>query len=160
MDHGPAIHVMQLVIAAAAREPVELHESLELVEGVGVAGDRYAAGTGHWSDPKWPDQQLTLIEAELGDELGLDASLLRRNIVTRGGPLDALIGVEFRIGSATLVGVRPCDPCRYLATLVRPSLFRELRGRGGIRAAILSSGTVRVGDAVVALTEGSGVGRA
>ena len=138
-----------LLTAPAAGEPVRRHDSVLLVAGRGIEGDRYAEGLGHWSDPRWPDQQLTLVEAELADELGLDAALLRRNIVTRGLDLADLLGRTFRLGTATLRGVRPCDPCRYLETLTRPGLYASLGGRGGIRAEVLEGGTVKVGDRAV-----------
>lgn len=139
--------VAQLLTAPRAGAPMSRHESLEMVAGVGIPGDRYAEGLGHWSDPRWPDQQLTLVEAELADDLGLDdPALLRRNIVTRGVDLADLIGREFRVGSALLRGVRPCDPCRYLEHLVREGLFRDLAGRGGLRAEVVAGGVVRVGD--------------
>lgn len=135
-----------LLVAAAAREPMELRAEVQVLPGLGIPGDRYATGAGHWSDPRWPDQELTLVEAELAEELSLDPILLRRNIVTRGVRLDGLIGKDFVVGSALLRGVRPCDPCRYIETMTRPGLFDELRGRGGLRAKVMKGGTITVGD--------------
>jgi hypothetical protein len=140
--------VRYLLTAPGAGLPVEHCESFELVPSVGIPGDRYATRTGHWSDRRWPDQECTLVEVELAEELGLDPALLRRNIVTRGVDLSALIGVEFFVGTAQLRGVRNCDPCRYLETLTRPGLYEALAGRGGLRAAILRGGVVRVGDRI------------
>jgi MOSC domain-containing protein YiiM len=111
-------------------------------------GDRYAHGRGHWSDPQWPDQELTLVEAEVAAALTIEAGLLRRNVVTRGVRLDEFLGVRFRIGDAVLAGVRRCDPCRYLDTLTRPGLAQALVGRGGLRARIVTGGRLRVGDAI------------
>ena len=135
-----------LLVAAAAGEPMELRAEVQLMPGLGIPDDRYATGTGHWSDPRWPDQELTLVEAELAEELSLDPILLRRNIVTRGVRLDGLIGKDFVVGSALLRGVRPCDPCRYIEPMTRPGLFDELRGRGGLRAKVMKGGTITVGD--------------
>lgn len=140
--------VEALFTAPAAGEPMLAHRRVELLPGIGIAGDRYALKTGHWSDPRWPDQELTLVEAELLEELGLPTDGLRRNIVTRGIQLDGLLGSEFRIGDARLVAIRVCDPCRYIETLTRDGLFTELAGRGGIRARILEAGSIEVGDAI------------
>jgi MOSC domain-containing protein YiiM len=141
--------VEAIFTAESAGEPMLSHASVDLIPGIGIPGDRYATGQGHWSDPRWPDQQLTLVEAELLEALGLPTSALRRNLVVRGGRLDSLVGARFRIGGALLLGVRPCDPCRYIESLTRPGLFRELAGRGGLRAAVLEGGVISRGDALV-----------
>lgn len=141
--------VAGLYVAARAGAPVEARREVVLVPGVGIPGDRYATRAGYWSDPKWPDQELTLVEAEVAEALGLDPGLLRRNVVTRGVRLHDLVGATFRLGEALVEGVRPCDPCRHLAELAgRPGLVRDLAGRGGLRARIVAEGRVRVGDAV------------
>lgn len=125
------------------------HESADVVAGLGIPGDRYATRLGHWSDPKWRDQQLTLVGAELLDELGLAPHALRRNIVVRGIQLSDLVGLEFGIGDARIRGHRICAPCGYIGRLnERPGLFTELAGRGGIRVSVVGGGTIRVGDEV------------
>jgi hypothetical protein len=145
------MHVVGLYTAAAAGEPMVGHAEVEVRPGLGIVGDRYALGRGYWSDPRWPDQELTLVEAEVAEALGVDAAALRRNVVTRGGSLNALIGVRFRIGAVLLEGVRPCDPCRYLERFTRPGLARALAGRGGLRARVLTAGRLRVGDAIITI---------
>ncbi len=135
--------------ATAAGELMESRESVDTEAGVGIVGDRYATKRGYYSDPKWPDQEITLVEAEAGEAVGMPAGLLRRNIVMRGARLDDLIGREFRMGTTVLLGVRRCDPCSYLEGLTRPGLVRALAGRGGLRAKVLRGGRISVGDAVV-----------
>jgi MOSC domain-containing protein YiiM len=141
-----------LFIAETAGAPVVSRASLEVLPGVGVVGDRYACGTGHWSDPRWPDQELTMLEVEVAEALALDAGSLRRNVVTRDIRLDALIGVQFRIGGTVLQGVRHCDPCLYLEQLLGcPGLLSSLAGRGGLRVRIVAGGRMHVGDDIVVL---------
>jgi MOSC domain-containing protein YiiM len=103
----------------------------------------------HWSDPRWPHQELTLVEAEVAEELAIAAVHLRRNIVTRGVRLNALIGSTVQIGSVRLGGVRLCDPCRYLETLTRPGVRQALRDRGGLRTCIVHGGRIHVADTVM-----------
>jgi MOSC domain-containing protein YiiM len=145
---GPP-RVAGLFIADAAGEPMIAPNSADLVAGVGIAGDRYATRRGHWSDPRWRDQQITLVGRELLHELGLSMDALRRNVVTEGIDLEDLIGLEFGIGETVLRGKRICTPCGYIGRLNRrPELFAQLKGRGGIRASIVRGGTVRVGDEI------------
>jgi MOSC domain-containing protein YiiM len=119
---------------------------------IGIPGDRYATKQGHWSDERWPDQELTLVEAELAEELGIAPGSMRRNLVTRGLDLEQLIGREFRVGGALLLGVRVCKPCKYLDRHTRDGVFRDLNGRGGLRVAVVEGGPIAVGDAIVVLS--------
>ena len=144
--------VIGVFVAPEAGAPMEQRQWVEVVPGVGILGDRYATRRGHWSDPRWREQQLTIIEAETADDLGLEPRLLRRNLVTRGVQLQGLLGLEFRIGGARLAGMLPCDPCNYLQDLLqRPGLLRALVGRGGIRVRVLEGGRISTGDEIVVL---------
>lgn len=139
--------VEALGLARASAAPMEARPFLDLVAGVGVQGDRYAEGSGTWAD--WPDREVTLVEAETADDLGVDALALRRNVVTRGVALETLKGKRFAVGSALLEGVRPCDPCQHLEALVgKPGLKSRMAGRGGLRARVIAGGRVAVGDVI------------
>jgi len=145
-DRAPSAQVVGLYTAARAGAPLQPRAWVEVVPGVGISGDRYATRLGHWSDPRWPHQVMTLVEGEVAEELAVDAGQLRRNIVTRGVRLNDLIGLTFQLGGAQFVGVRRCDPCRYLDSLTRPGLGHALRERGGLRAHILQGGRIHVAD--------------
>ncbi len=141
--------VAALFTAVSAGCPMTRHDSFEVVPGLGIPGDRYATRLGHWSDPQWRDQQLTLVSTELLIDLGLAEDALRRNIVTSGIDLDILVGLQFGIGTAVLEGRRLCAPCAYIGRLNgRPGLFKTLDGRGGIRVAIVEGGRISLGDEV------------
>jgi MOSC domain-containing protein YiiM len=143
------VPIVGLYTAAGAGAPMTSQPTIWVDEGLGVVGDRYRERSGHWSDPRWPDQQITLVETETADALGLAPNLLRRNIVTRGDRLSDLLGFDVRIGGAMLRFVRPCDPCTYLETMLeRPGLRDALDGRGGVRAAVIQSGAIAIGDAL------------
>lgn len=146
--------VTALYLAPAAGEPMRPRAEVRTAAGgMGLEGDRYARESGHWSTHEW--EPVTLVSAEaleaVSDRLGrtIDAVSARRNLVTRGVDLAALVGQTFRVGEVTLEGTRPCDPCRYLEELSGiPGLLDGLVGRGGLRAAIRSGGTIRVGDRI------------
>ena len=71
--------------------------------------------------------------------------------MTEGVDLNALVGREFRIGAVMLRGIRLCEPCAYLAKISFPETLRGLVHKGGLRAQIVSAGTIRVGDPVTAI---------
>ena len=101
-----------------------------------------------------PDRELTLIEAEAIEALKLEYEIdlspgdARRNLVTRGVPLNHLVGKEFKIGSVRIKGIRLCEPCTHLEALTKLKLTQGLRHRGGLRAQILSEGVIFVGDVI------------
>jgi MOSC domain-containing protein YiiM len=124
-----------------------------------VASVRAEAGRGlegeyHWSATPEPGQSVTLIAAEAleglradtGIELSHEAS--RRNLLTRGIDLNALVGRRFTVGAVECKGVELCQPCNHLAKLTERGVLRGLVHRGGLRADILSGGEIAVGDAV------------
>ena len=128
----------------------------DLEVGRGIVGDRYYTQLGTFSKKNEirPDQEVTLIESEEIDRfnastgLTLDYGASRRNIVTRGVRLNDLVGHQFRVGSVLLEGVRLCEPCAHLASLVSEKVLPGLVHRGGLRAKILSAGTIKPSDAV------------
>ena len=142
-------------VAEAAGTPMQSLRGAELVPGKGIVGDRYFAGLGECSpEVPEPDHELTLIEAEEIERFNADAGLgseagaFRRNLVTRGVRLNDLVGVEFSVGPVRVRGIRPCEPCAYLADLVHPKVLRRMLHRSGLRAGIVRGGRLRVGDAV------------
>ena len=126
----------------------------EAVPGKGLAGDWLHAEYADKDENPEPKRHVTLIESEAIEgaakeyNLQLDASETRRNIVTRDTPLNHLIGREFVVGEATLLGIKLCEPCGHLEKLTRPGVRQALVHRGGLRARILVGGTIRVGDGI------------
>jgi MOSC domain-containing protein YiiM len=126
----------------------------QLDRGRGIVGDRYYKGIGTFSDKLRgkPDFEVTLIESEEIDtfnhanKLSLDHGALRRNLVTQGVRLNALVGVRFRVGEVVLEGIRLCEPCAHLAATVAPQVLPVLMHRAGLRAAIVVGGAIRPGD--------------
>lgn len=151
MESTSPASVEAIHIAEAAAAPVRALERAELRAGVGIVGDRYAAGAGEWSDHPAGDRELTLVEAEVVESAGLAPGSTRRNVTTRGVRLDDLIGREFTIGTVRCLGKRRCEPCSYLEGLVGRPILRDLAHRGGLRAEILADGEIAVGDGIAIL---------
>jgi len=143
--------VASLLIAPEAEAPLVAVDEIVAVAGRGLEGDRYGFSRGTFSNPGGRGYQLTLVEAEVLDEIGLPWEQARRNVVTRGVALNALVGRRFRVGAAECAGRRLAEPCAHLEKLARPGLLRPLVHRGGLRADILVGGAIRVGDEVAPL---------
>jgi hypothetical protein len=153
-----------LAVAPAAEAPMQLVEVAQAHAGRGLDGDRYAAGVGTFSPRagQRPGYDLTLIAAEVLDELAaaghpLDFAGARRNVLTRGVDVNALVGRTFRIGEVTCRGRRLCEPCVHLDRLSGPGLLRPLIHRGGLRVDVLTDGEIRLG-AAIEVVEAAGPG--
>jgi len=145
--------VAGLLTSPAAESPLTRREHVEAVAGRGLHGDRYWAGHGTFGGPG-RGYELTLVEAEVLDALDLPWEQARRNVVTRGIDLNALVGRRFALGDVECVGRRLAEPCAHLERLARPGLLRPLVHRGGLRADILVGGPLAVGDAVRPMRDG------
>jgi hypothetical protein len=143
--------VEAIVLAATAEAALSGVATARAVAGHGLEGDRYAAGQGTFSIAGGRGHDLTLVTAEVLEEVGLTASEARRNLVVRGIDLDALRGRRFRVGEVECLGQRRCEPCAHLEGLTRPGVLRALVHRGGLRADIVRGGELRVGDPVQVL---------
>ena len=141
--------VEAVVVAPDAEAPMVRVERAKARAGRGLEGDRYFDRRGTFSDAHARGHDLTLIEAEVLDELALTAEDARRNIVTRGIDLNALVGTRFTIGDVECVGQRLCEPCAHLERLT-PGTLRPLIHRGGLRADVLTDGEVGLGDEIAA----------
>jgi MOSC domain-containing protein YiiM len=141
--------VAAILTAHEAEGPLSRLETATAIAGRGLDGDRYADGRGTFSAPGH-GYQLTLVEAEVLDAIELPWDQARRNVVTRGIGLNALVGRRFRIGEVECVGRRLAEPCAHLEKLARPGLLRPLVHRGGLRADILGGGSITVGDEITA----------
>ena len=145
-------------ITADAKGEPRAVDAVRAIEGAGLEGDRYARGEGTFSAKPGAGRQVTLVAAEAVDDLAADGihlspGDLRRNVVTRGVDLDALLGHRFRIGDVVLEAVRPCPPCGHLQGLTVTGIVAALQDKGGLRADVVVGGELRVGDAVEVLRE-------
>jgi MOSC domain-containing protein YiiM len=154
----PTNGVVELLAVAAEKEgPMVAVGRAVAVAGRGLEGDRYFDGAGTFSGTAARGHDLTLVAAEVLDALVLPSGEriayadARRNVVTRGIDLDALIGRRFRVGDVECVGQRRCEPCAHLERLTAPGSLRALVHRGGLRADVVSDGIIEVGAQIAAV---------
>jgi MOSC domain-containing protein YiiM len=151
--------VEAMAIADRAEAPMQQIATARAIPGRGLAGDRYANRVGTFTprSGRGVGYDLTLIEAEVLDKLTLtdgrrlDYVEARRNIITRGVDLNSLVGQHFRVGDVECVGRRLCEPCAHLERLTYKGVLRKLIHRGGLRADILTAGSISVGAAIECL---------
>jgi MOSC domain-containing protein YiiM len=153
-------NVVGLYICASAGQPMEARTQARALAGSGFAGDRYATNQGTFSrSARQVMRHVSLIAREAIEEANRDLverglapfgmHETRRNIITEGVDVNALLGREFRIGDVRMRGTEPTRPCHHPSALVQKTGFAEaFATRGGVRAEVLSSGIISVGDLI------------
>jgi len=122
--------------------------NVECVAGRGLRGDRYFDHRENYKG------QATFFSAEVFEKLCMHfgikdkpAGVLRRNVIVSGIDLLSLIGREFEIQGIRFRGTEHCAPCEWMETAFAPGAKEFLRENAGLRAKILTDGTVAVGEA-------------
>lgn len=156
--------VERVFIAPAAEAEMREQTAVEAVAGSGLRGDRYfrEIETGTFAD--WGSDEarssgydLTLIEQEAIEAIEREADITlapgehRRNIETRDAALNHLVDKQFRVGEVVCRGDRLCEPCAHLQNLTTDGVLASLVHRGGLRADIITGGTIRPGDELTPL---------
>lgn len=145
--------LLGIFVAAKAAAPAQSVERVRAVAGRGLESDRYAAGTGTFSD-RPGKRDVTLIESEAleayerENDRKLSAAEARRNLLTQGVRLNDLVGREFQVGPVWLRGLRLCEPCTHLARLTHPETLPGCVHRGGLTAEVLNDAELKVGDEI------------
>jgi MOSC domain-containing protein YiiM len=156
LSPAPLGHVVSLHLhPAVSGAPLQAVESVEVVEGKGVAGDARYFGRLSRDTGQPSRRQVSLIEREQITEhataLGLPAiapGAVRSNIETAGINLIALLGREIVIGEAVLRLYAPREPCAKMDAICQGLRARMMDRRQGVLAEVVRGGKVCVGDAI------------
>lgn len=118
--------------------------SIECVAGRGIRGDRYFDFKDDYKG------QITFFSLEVFDELcgalevqNCSPGLVRRNVFTRDVDLNELIDQDFEVQGVRFHGTQESRPCYWMNRAIAPGAEKFLEGRGGLRARILTDGTLR-----------------
>ncbi len=119
---------------------------IQCLAGRGLEGDRFCDFKDDYKG------QVTFFSNEVYEELCAEfdvwdrpASVLRRNIITAGADLNSLIGEEFAVQGVRFAGTQESAPCEWMNVAFAPGAEEWLKGRGGLRARILTDGLLRLG---------------
>jgi len=146
--------LVEIYIGSVKRQNLQRVEQVEAIPERGLVGDRYFRRGAESNILGSPEQEVTLIEIEAlealprEEKLSLEPAQARRNLVTRGVPLNHLVNREFVVGEVVLRGIRLCEPCSHLESITVSGIQKALCHRGGLRAQILKGGVLRAGDSI------------
>jgi len=118
--------------------------TIECVAGRGICGDRYFDFKDDYKG------QITFFSREVFEQLCIALGLhdcspavVRRNVISRDVNLNDLIGQDFEVQGVNFHGMEECRPCYWMDRAIAPGAEQFLKGRGGLRARILSNGELR-----------------
>jgi MOSC domain-containing protein YiiM len=136
--------VVSLQLCPGHRKPMTVVEKAEAVAGLGLKHDLHAL----------PDssRQVLLLESETLAEFGLKAGEMKENITTAGIRLTGLPpGARLRIGNGVVLTItEACSPCSRMEE-IRPGFVREIAGKRGMLARVLTGGNITTGDTITEL---------
>jgi MOSC domain-containing protein YiiM len=128
----------------AAVHPVTEVAEVDCVAGRGLRGDRFFDYKENYKG------QVTFFARETYEAICRELavrdrppSAFRRNVLTAGVDLNELIGREFEIQGVRFRGTEECRPCYWMEQAFASGAHEFLKGRGGLRAEILSDGVLR-----------------
>ena len=138
-------------LRSARRAEVQRVEQVEVIEGLGLAGDHHSKQKPNPANKR----QVTLIQAEhlpviaslVHSDLQ-DAALVRRNLLVSGINLHALKDRLFYVGEALLEGTGFCHPCTRMEEALGAGGLNAMRGHGGITARVIKGGFIRLGASI------------
>lgn len=162
--------IVGIFISPERGQPMQALQQVVAIAGTGLETDRYALEKGSYSfqinkrfkiekiNAVRPLRQVSLISLSALDEANtlLTQPFLpietRRNLLIENisaSDLLSLIDKEFTVGAVRMRGVEDCAPCALPGSMVNKSGFKEaFASCGGLRAEILTSGTIAIGDEV------------
>jgi hypothetical protein len=162
------IAVAYIFICPEKGKPMQAMMTVQAIAGVGLAGDRYSTGNGSYSQSMnkriqvehlnvhKPIREVTLMslpalhEANQSLCIPFSAGETRRNLFLdnlSAADLLSFIDKQFTIGDVEMRGFEECEPCLLPGNMASKTGFKQAFARcGGLRAQILSSGTIAVGD--------------
>lgn len=124
--------------------PIVEVEQIECIAGQGIRGDRFFGFKENYKG------QITFFAWEVFRALQraltaeeVTPAATRRNVVTEGQDLNELIGRQFELQGVRFEGIEECRPCAWMDRAIKAGAEAWLKGRGGLRARILTSGILR-----------------
>lgn len=158
---NPQPKIQSIFICPKAEMPMTSQLKVNLITNTGIEGDRYASCIGTFSNTnKGKVRDITLI-TKMGIDTAnhllnaknlvsfLDEETRRNIVIDEISPeeLNNLVGKTFYLGNIRLKGTELCDPCSHPSKLTGKNEFKTaFTGRGGIRAQVLDTGEISVGD--------------
>ena len=125
----------------AGKAPMlELAEAT-VVAGQGIEGDRFFGFKKNYKGQvtffAWEIYMALCAQFQVQDRA---PAVFRRNIITEGQDLNALIGQEFEVQGVRFLGMAECSPCYWMDEAFHPGAEIALKNHGGLRAKILTDG--------------------
>jgi len=146
MHDTPEGCIVSIQLCPGYRKPMNQVRSADLIENLGLKNDVHAIADS--------SRQLLLLEKEILDAMGLAVGVVRENITTEGIRLMGLpYKTRLRLGADAVIEItKSCSPCHRMDE-IRPGLLKEITGRRGMLARVVTGGVIRRNDSIAVIAE-------
>ena len=134
--------IVSIQLCPGHREPMQKVRTANLIEGLGIEGDKHASAASK--------RQVLLADKEALDAVGVLPGTIKENVTVEGVDVMQLpAGSRVRLGrSAVLEITAVCEPC-FRMDEIRDGLKQELEGRRGMVSRVVQGGIISVGDPIM-----------
>lgn len=126
------------------KTPMTRVKEVNCVAGKGLEGDRFFEHKDNFKG------QVTFFSLSVYETLcqkfnihDKDVSDFRRNVIVSDADLNALIGETFEVQGIQFEGSEEAKPCYWMNQAFAEGAEEAMKGHGGLRARILSTGVLR-----------------
>ena len=133
--------IVSIQLCPGHREAMRLVPSANVIEGLGIEGDKHAAAASK--------RQVLLADKEALDAVGVLPGTIKENVTVEGVDVMRLpAGSRVRLGRGVVLEITAiCEPC-FRMDEIRDGLKQELEGRRGMVARVVQGGTINIGDTI------------
>jgi MOSC domain-containing protein YiiM len=118
--------------------------------GSGLVGDRFYDFKKKYGGQVSFMSEDALVDLSSATGHKADFEVFRRNLIVSGIDPLSLIGKKFTLGEVLFEGSSDCFPCAWMDTAAGEGSFAWLKKnqKGGLRAMIIKSGIIKLGDKI------------
>ena len=135
---------LSLNLSGEHRAPSKIVQSANFVAGLGIEGDRHAT-----ERKERQGYQVLIVDNETLQDLNLEPGVIKEQVTSTGIDVASLeVGQQLALGDQVVIEIsNDAPPCSRMEE-IRPGLQKQLEGRRGMLAFIVTGGTVNVGDPI------------
>ena len=128
-------------------------ESSFAIEGLGLEGDKITKKSSKKRQVTLMQKEhisviLSLAQEEDQNKIQKIQYFFKRNLLISKYNIQNLKGNFFSIGEAKFFGTGDCKPCKKIENLLGKKMLEAMQGMGGITAAVVKSGKIKINDSL------------
>ena len=126
-------------------------KSILALQGLGLEGDKITLKSSKKRQVTMMQNEhisviLSLAQEDDQDKINNIQYYFKRNLLISKYNIQNLKGKFFSIGEARFFGTGDCKPCKKIENLLGKQMLEAMQGMGGITAAVVKTGMIKIND--------------